>query len=195
MSELDRDIQAAIAVVLSFVSRMNDWETRRFYRSRVDHGFEFPAKRDSRLAGDLSAEELDAQYYVLFEQHCIKRKRGYGGFPSSYSAGGKYVGISRETVTEANRSGPGRIEVVCTGGQFPDQQYKFVLLKKGDKWLIDNVLTGSVGDDWMRAYLRDTEPIRVRLAWRAGARNHRRWAGRGFWPVPQGHVRTTGYRQ
>ena len=57
MSEQD-DLQAATEVVLSFADAMNDWETRMYYRGRVDHGYEITAERDARLAGPLSADEL-----------------------------------------------------------------------------------------------------------------------------------------
>ncbi len=153
MPDQDEDIQEAIAVVLSFVSAMNDWETRRHYRSRVDDGHKFTAERDAQLAGDLTAEELDAQYYLHFQEHCTPRKRAYGGHPTSFCEGGAYAGITEATLTELSHPQPRRIEISCAGGSFPNQQYKFILFKKAGKWLIDNAFSRIGGDDWDRAYL------------------------------------------
>ena len=149
----DNEMREAIAVVLAFVSAMNDWEIRRYYRSRVDHGYEFTAERDSRLAGPMSADELDAQYLSLFGQYCTDRKRKYGGFPGSFSAKGRYCGISENTVVEVIRPKPARIELICTGGEFPDQQYKFVVFKTDKGWLIDNAYTRNMKNEWDRCHL------------------------------------------
>ena len=147
--EAEADVQEAVKVVLSFTSAMNDWETRRYYRSRADAGY-YTASSDAKLAGGLTAGELDSEYHVIFERHCTKRKRTYGGFPGSWTQGGQYAGVVASTVLETNRVQPKRIEVVCRGGMLPDHQYRFVVFKKGDRWLIDNVFT-RVGDEtWQR---------------------------------------------
>jgi hypothetical protein len=152
MSDSNNDIQEATAVVLSFAKTMNDWETRRYYRSRVEDGYEFTAAKDAELAGPLSVNELEAEYLVLFEKHCTARKRSYSGFPSSWSKGGKYVGISESAIIQVNQPKPGRIEVICKGGQF-DRYYKFILFKRSNKWLIDNVSTCRRDNNWIRAIL------------------------------------------
>ena len=101
------DIRDATAVVVSFVIAMNDWETRRYYRSRVDHGYRFTAERDARLAGPLSASELDEEYGVHFRAHCTDRKRVYGGFPSSCGKPPTYHGVSADSAIEATQPKPG----------------------------------------------------------------------------------------
>jgi len=121
------------------------------YRSRVDHGYEFTAEKDARLAGPLSADELNEEYYVHFKKHCTDRKRSYGGFPSLGAKPPTYDGISAESVVEVSQPKPKRIEVVCIGGQFPDKQFKFVLFKKSSGWLIDNAYTRRCLSKWFGA--------------------------------------------
>ena len=145
-------VQEAVKVVLSFTSTMNEWETRRYYRSRADTGYITEAS-DSERAGDLTAEELDSEYFVIFQKHCTKRKRTYGGFPHSWTKGGAYAGVAESTVLETRVLHPGRIEIVCKGGPFPDQHYKFVVFKKKEGWRIDSVLSRSGSEEWDRCPL------------------------------------------
>ena len=151
---MKEEIQKAIDVVLSFANVMNDWETRRFYRSRVDTGYEFTFEHDKELAGELSAEELDQEYLHHFQNYCTSKNRKYSAFPSSYCAGGKYAGISEKTIRRVEEVKPNRIEIVCTGGDFPEQQYKFILFKKSNVWLIDNAyIRFRDEDEWIKHHL------------------------------------------
>jgi hypothetical protein len=146
------ELEEAIRLVLAFTSTMNDWETRRYYRSRADAGY-FTAASDAMRAGGATAEELDREYEVILERHCTSRPRTHGGFPSSWSKGGQYVGVDEGSVLEARRPHRNRIEIICKGGMFPEQQYKFVVFRKKQRWLIDNVLARSGDEAWRRSYL------------------------------------------
>ena len=148
-TETGADLERAVALVLSYTSAMNDLETRRYYRSRADAGY-FTSESDEERTGGATAAELEVEYRVIFEKHCTNRPRTYGGFLNAWSRGGRYVGVDEDSVTEAQRITPTRIEIVCSGGPFPQQQYKFAIFKKKDRWLIDNILTRSGDEGWQR---------------------------------------------
>jgi len=131
---------------------MNDWETRRYYRSRADAGYS-TAPSDATRAGGATADELDEEYHVIFGRHCTGRPRTYGGFPSSWSKGGKYAGVDEGSVLEAKRVHRNRIEIVCIGGVFPEQQYKFVVFRNKREWLIDSALSRVGDEEWQRSHL------------------------------------------
>jgi len=118
------ELDAAINIVLAFVDRMNDWEPRRYRTQRPD-----------RVA------ELEREYYDIIEQFCTKRKRAYGGHPHSWSPVGEFAGVTRDTIVEAELVKPRRIEIVAKNVRLPEKYFKFVLFKRGGRWLLDNLLS------------------------------------------------------
>jgi hypothetical protein len=155
LSDVDSKSDSLVAptdLVLQFVKRVNEWETRMYYRSRLDRG-RFVSESNQKLVEGISAGELNKEYHGIIERYCTKRERKYGGHPYSYSKGGKFRDITRETIVEQTEIKPGRIEMVAKGGLFADQYYKFVLFKKKEGWFLDNILS-RIGDngEWYRAY-------------------------------------------
>jgi|GEM_PF-3328888 len=105
------------------------------------------------LAGYRSIKQLEAEYGRIFTAHCTDRKRVYSGVPLSWSEGGKYPGIKRDTILTAESLTRNRIEVTAPGGVFPGQQYKFVLFRKAGVWRIDNLLSKNGDAEWRRSCL------------------------------------------
>ena len=149
----DPELQAAIQVVLQFALRMNDWETKMHFRSRIDRR-EFVSEQGAKLVEGVTVKDLNKAYYQIIEEFCTRRKRSFGGHPVGWSKGGKYPGISQETVVDARYTKASRIEVTAKGGLFPDEYQKFVLFKKREGWRIDNTLNriGETGK-WDRSYI------------------------------------------
>ncbi len=153
MNPLHEEIECATTVVLSFIYEMNIWEMRMYYKSRIENG-EFVSERNAKLVIAASYEDIENEYYDVFNRHCTQRKRTYSGFPGGWSKGGQYVGIDKGAVLEVNISKPSQAEVIVKGGQFPDNRYKFVLFKKRDGWKIDNAFwSGSASGKWERHHL------------------------------------------
>ena len=146
----EADLEHAIAVVCAFAEEMNAWETRMYYRSRIQSGQYVPESRERELEGT-SYEDVQAEYHPIFDRHCTERERKLGGFPSGWSKGGHYAGVEAGAVTGAELVKPGRIEVTVKGGLFPDQEFKFVLFEKAAGWKIDNAFSRNGADpSWDR---------------------------------------------
>lgn len=147
------EIESATTVVLSFTHEMNIWETRMYYKSRIENG-EFVSETNTKLVIAASYEDIKNEYYDVFNRHCTQRKRTYGGFPSGWSKGGQYAGIDKDAVLEVKISNPSQAEVIVKGGQFPENRFKFVLFKKYDEWKIDNAFwNDSEFGKWERHHL------------------------------------------
>ena len=149
----ESDLEDAIEVVCEFCREMNDWEDRMYYRSRIENDQYVPESKAEALAGT-TYEGVRNEYYDIFARHCTERSRTYGGSPHGWSKGGSYAGVDRATIEAGDITQPGRIEVIATGGLFPGQRFKFILLKKGGAWRIDHALS-QVGSDreWDRHHL------------------------------------------
>ena len=147
------DLKAAIQVVLQFVLRMNDWETKMHFRSRIDRR-EYVSDQGAKLVEGITAQDLNKAYYQIIEEFCTHRERSFGGHPLSWSKGGKYPDISQDTVVDARFTDASRIEVTAKGGLFPDEYQKFVLFKEREGWRIDNTMNrmGKTGE-WERSYI------------------------------------------
>jgi hypothetical protein len=150
---MDDDLEAAVSVVLAFTREMNAWETRMFLKDRIHNG-QFVPERDAQRVADASYEEIRNEYFAIFQRHCTRRERTYGGFPSGWSKGGQYAGVQRETVLGAALVGPRRAELIAKGGLFPNNSFKFVLFRTPDGWRIDNAFWSGPGPDaWERHHL------------------------------------------
>jgi len=145
-------INSPLEVVLSFIEEMNDWEHRMYLVSRVESGGVLNHESDKALLPKSSAADFREKYYDVFNGYCTKRDRKYGGQPNSWSRHGQYIGASRESVVSINDISSNRVEVIIKGGQFPDNRFMFVLLKKGGEWKIDSAKSGDE-DEWEVHYL------------------------------------------
>lgn len=151
--DLNSEQQDALRVVCAFCSAMNVWETRMHYRSRIEAGQFVPAAQAEALAGTTYQGVMD-EYYVPFGRYCTQRERRYGGAPNAWSKGGAYAGVDERAVTAVETVKPGRIEVVVSGGLFPGQAFRFVLLASRDEWRIDSASTRQAAEDpWERHHL------------------------------------------
>ena len=140
-------------VVLTYTEKMNIWETKRFYRSRVEVGYEFTAEKDLELAGSQTIEELNLEFQRIFNQFCTQKERKYSGEPTSWTKGGQYHGVTKDTVIDVNDINSNKVEVIVQGDALPGQKFKFVLIKQKEQWLIDHLFDAIGDDNWSRAYL------------------------------------------
>ncbi|MFZ5987021.1 MAG: NTF2 fold immunity protein [Bacillota bacterium] len=134
------EIDMALQVVLEFVERMNAWETKMYYHSRIKNNMFVKAEHENKFKG-LNDDDLINEYYSIIEDMCTKKKRVYGGHPTKYGKPPTYSGISIDAIIDSLFVKEDRIEIDTKGGCFPDQEYKFVLFKRKGKWLIDNLKT------------------------------------------------------
>jgi len=139
-------------VVLSFTAKMNQWEYGMYLLSRLANQQVLNHAEDIAAVPDMSYDDFKNGYYDIFERHCTTRERKYGGEPTSWSKQGRYVGVTKESVCSVDEVSDSRVEVVVEGGEFPDNKFLFVLLRKGDQWLIDSAKWGDY-DDWDTHYL------------------------------------------
>ena len=144
--------EEAIAVVLSFIQQMNDWEHKRYLLSRLASGQPLNHASDRAIVPDMPVEIFHQEYFRIFEAHCTTRKRVHGGNAGSWARNGKYAGASSQTIESVEETKPGRIEVVLRGGQFHGNRFLFVVLKTAAGWRIDSAKHGQPGH-WRIHYL------------------------------------------
>lgn len=130
-------------VVLAFIEEMNDWEHKMYLVSRVESGGILNHETDKALLPKESAAEFKEKYYDVFNKYCTKRSRKYGGHPYSWSRHGQYIGVSKENEQSVKEINSNRVEIIIKGGQFPDNKFMFVVLKKAGEWRIDSAKSGD----------------------------------------------------
>lgn len=150
--ELDPALEQLISQVLSFARQVNDWEARMNARSRLDAGQHVRNRAAAMEVADRTYDEVLAEYETIRSRFCTDRARKHTD--NSWSAAGRFVGVSRESVLSAKLTQPNTCEISVRCGQLPGQKYKFVLFKRGGRWQLDNLLSGS-GDseEWRRSLL------------------------------------------
>jgi hypothetical protein len=132
-------------LVCEFAQEMNSWESAfhtawKEVFSEYVHGApdEVMAIHQAKMDAVQSAFQL--KYKEIFERYCTQRKRVYGGPESPRSARfpTKYAGVNEASFISTELPTKSRAEVTFqTNGQPVDYQFLFVLLRKGDKWLVD----------------------------------------------------------
>jgi hypothetical protein len=150
--KLDPELEQLVSQVLSFAREVNEWEVRMNARSRLDAGQYVRNRAAAAEVSDRTYDEVLAEHQTIRDRFCTDRVRRHTD--GSWSATGRFVGASRESVLSAKITQPNRSEICVRCGQFPDQKHKFVLFKRRGQWRIDNILSGS-GDseEWQRSLL------------------------------------------
>ncbi len=139
------EIDAAKAVLYAFFKAMNEWEVSYVRRQKA-------AGKQSK-GGMVTEEVWEAcreDCRQIFSQYCTPKKRAYGR-PENVSAGSPpdYEADPRqEPVTSIET--PTRRRIVIETRQEFNVKYRcqYVLLKKGDRWLIDNKKIWGAGWEW-----------------------------------------------
>lgn len=91
----------------------------------------------------------------LFDACCTDKKRVYGGKSSrSFGFPAKFAGIEQPAATEVTLKTKSRAEVHVTTETDMEDEYLFVLLKKGNAWKIDSYKGRTRGDEkWQNMLL------------------------------------------
>jgi hypothetical protein len=137
----------ALKIVLSFVTQMNEWEHKMYLIQRLESGGVINHASDRALLPNEPAAVFKQRYFEIFDAHCTKRKRTYGGSPISWARHGRYKDASAESVERVEEVRKGRAEVVLRGGTFHGGRFLFVVLRAKDGWRIDSAKWGKP-DDW-----------------------------------------------
>ena len=132
------NIEIARNNVLQFTSQMNDWGEKMYIYMSLDDDEDF-SDSELKLIENLSLEDLNEMYYKTLNKYCTSKDRKYGGKPDSSSSTPKYAGINEETILDVKQVKNNRIELIANSKNIFDTKYMFVLLKKGDEWLIDSL--------------------------------------------------------
>lgn len=129
-SNMEVDYSDPESVVISFITEMNKWETEAY-----------KAGRACRDTADPSSylPEVAARLKVIFERHVVPRERPYGR-GGTYSRPPEY---NPETERVLGSVLERRHRACVTMERPPPGLYAgrlhYILIRKSDKWLIDNL--------------------------------------------------------
>lgn len=144
------EVDAAKKVLLAFFKGMNTWELEKQLRDRLDNNERVP-KRLMQLARRRTNAQLKADIRAIFTKHCTRKKRVYGRADSGhfYTTPPTYHQPSKMKIVAAQA--PTARKLVLYTNVWNGGEYQFVMVKKGDAWLVDHkkMLLGK----WDRAEL------------------------------------------
>lgn len=154
-AEVDEEARGeAEAALLAFMEAMNDWESEAVRRGRdieQRHRAERPQPHVMAEAEAAEVEalwaELQLQKAAILERCCTRRKRAYAagiayGEPPAYDP-------AKARIVDAEQLAPSKVALFTEAG--PLQRHRFVLHKKGGRWLVDSKQRWSNG--WARDIL------------------------------------------
>ena len=143
------------ALVLNYCLAINEWERVQTILGRIEQGQFVPA-RDRELVTGITPQAHLESHAAIFAQYIVPRERKYGSNPrqpKSWTARGRFVEISPETIHSVTFRKPGCAEVVTGWGHiFPGHETMFVLKKIDDHWRIDG-LKLKLEEGWETAHL------------------------------------------
>lgn len=113
-------------VVRGFVAAMHRWESEC---GRI-------AKAQKPGAADAVFGISGPPMQAIFDEFCTPRERPYGRRGGGYSDRPEYD--PRDTMGEGKTLGPRRVEIETSRGGPVPERVKYVLLKVGGMWLVDN---------------------------------------------------------
>lgn len=136
---------------MEFMTAINDWETRRHSRSRLDAGKQV-SRSDLRQLDDASIAQLEDQLMEIRAKYLSLEARSEDSY-RGFSKGGIYAGINAASVVAVTSLSPALIEIRITGGLITKSSYRFRLKADGAGWLIDSALSKTADGEWGRHYL------------------------------------------
>ena len=129
-------------VVRRFIADMHDWEARTL----LDYRSSEPSQSDAFIS------QARASLGEIFIRWCTPKERKHGRL-GSFSDPPEYQ-PEHEAILEAVIESPRRACVLTQQGTGFREKRKYVLLKKADRWLIDNVKWWQVSvNEWANGIL------------------------------------------
>lgn len=109
---------------------------------------------EQRNSKDSYFNEFAYYYHPLLADFCTDKKRVYGGGAHSYGCPAKFHGVENAARQSAELKTSSRAEVAFQTSDDADQDFLFVLLKKGGVWRIDSYKRRFKGNSkWENALL------------------------------------------
>lgn len=119
-------------VLRAFFKEMNRWEIESFPLIKaIPKG---AANDEVSSVYQPIEEKLDA----IFQKYCTAKERKQGRQNCIAAASPPGYDVERQTIIETIYENPRRATIDTIDKKGFDKKYRYVLLKKGGKWLIDN---------------------------------------------------------